>query len=32
MNRGLTDDDRVFAQETERMAAESLVRRLYAYV
>ena len=32
MNRGLTADDSVFAQETERMAAESLVRRLYAYV
>lgn len=32
MNQGLTADDGVFAQETERMAAESLVRRLYAYV
>lgn len=32
MNQGLTVDDGVFAQETERMAAESLVRRLYAYV
>ena len=32
MNQGMTADDGVFAQETERMAAESLVRRLYAYV
>lgn len=31
-NQGMTADDGVFAQETERMAAESLVRRLYAYV
>ncbi|WP_455438085.1 flagellar hook-length control protein FliK [Hungatella hathewayi] len=32
VNQGLMADDGVFIQETERMAAESLVRRLYAYV
>ena len=32
VNQGLMADDGVFIQETERMAAESLVRRLDAYV
>lgn len=32
LNQGVVSDEVVFAQETERMAAESQIRRLYAYV